>query len=377
MSLKFKVIGLLVALALPLGASAADYISSKNPSESVTKSGIDTLYIANNQINIDSDLKNDLYAAGQNVVVNGNIVDDAFIVSNNVTVNGSVGDSLKAAGSTVNINGNIGSDLFFAGSTINISKNVTVKNDLIGAGGFVTIDGDVGNNIRFAGQTVEINGVVDGSVYVTADTIKIGENAIIRGTLNYRSAKEAEIASGAQVQDIQFDKIKSESKSSAKQFAGAFTSFNLLKLFAAIILGLLLVYIFPKTSNKFVRDGFGELGRNLLIGLVASIVMPTVLIILLASIFGYQVAAIVGSVYLALYLGAGAYAGILLGALIVKLFDKKDYKADWKAVIVGQVAIGIIMIIPLVGWIASLFIFMVALGSILKLSYGSVKKAQR
>lgn len=377
MSLKFNVIGLVIALALPLGASAADYISSKNPSETVTKNDIDTLYIANNQINIDSDLKNDLYAAGQSIVINGNVADDAFVTSNNITMNGSVGDSLKVAGLTININGSVDSDLFFAGSTINISKNVTVKNDVMGVGGFITVDGNVGNNIRLAGTTVEINGQVDGDVYISADTVKIGDSAIIKGTLSYKSSKEAEIAAGAQVGDVKFNRVKSEGETSSKQFAGAVTSFNLLKLFASIILGLLLVYIFPRTSEKLVKDGYSELGRNLLIGLISAIVLPIALIILLASIFGYQAAAIVGSTYIALYLTAGAYAGILLGSLIVKLFNKQDYKADWKAVILGQIIIAIIMAIPIIGWVASLFMFLISLGTILKLGYISVKKAQR
>lgn len=377
MNFKIKILGLLVAIALPIGASAADYVSSKNPSETVTKSNIDSLYIVNNQINIDSNLQNELYAAGQNVTVNGQVADSAFIASNYVTTNGSVGDSLKVAGSTININGNVGSDLFFAGSTVNISKNVVITDDLSGVAGFVSIDGKVGKNVKIAGTTVEINGEIDGDAFVIADNVKIGNQAVIKGTLDYRSPKEAEIASGAQIQDIQFHKSVSKSNTASEKFKEAFTSFNLIKVFAAIILGLLLIYIFPKNSEKIVRDGFAELGRNVLVGLITAVIIPIALIILLASVFGYQVALLSGSVYLTIYLTASAYTGILLGSLIVKLFDKQDYKADWKAVIIGQILFAILVLVPFVGWIINLFLFLVVLGSILKLTYQSVKKAHR
>lgn len=381
MKKKFLALIALVAITFPAGALAADYIGSKGNLDLVRKGeNIKTLYIVNNQVNIEADVSNDLYAAGQNIVIDGNVADDSFVASsNNITVNGSTGDSLKAAGQTININSNIGSDLFMAGTTLNFSKDSVVKDDLNAAGSFITIEGKVGNDFRFAGTTVEINGEIDGDAIINAETVKIGDRAVIKGTLNYKSPNEAQIASGAQIEDIRYNQTveRMNKQSVMTKLKDSFTSFSLLKLLAAIILGVILISVFPKTSDKIVKESYAEVGRNLLVGLISAIVVPIALLILLFSIFGYQISFLAGLTYLLIYMVSGAYASIAVGSFTLKLFEKKDYKADWRAVIIGNIVLALLALIPIVGWIVALIVFLIVLGSILKTGYASVKKAQR
>lgn len=370
-----------VALFIPLVASAAELrVNDEGGSEVIQKGEtVKNVYSFGNNVVADADILGDFVGAGNYVSINGNVQFGVIAAGANVVINGKVNQNIRVAGGNVQINGEVGEDLLVAGGTVQVAPNSKVAGDIVATGGMVNLAGSVGGNINLSGGQVTVDGVVAGNIDAKdVDELKFGDNAVIHGNLKYSSSKEAVVSPKARLLGaVDYQKIKGLSK--VPFIAGLValaTVGKLLSIIGLYILILLLTYLLSRFTKVAVGSGFSKPFAMFGWGFIPLIVMPIVAIVLLASLLGMQASVILGAVYFMLMLIARPLGSILLGTAIFKLFSKNKEKlrVDWLTGLVGLLVATILMIVPFVGWVIPFIFYAMALGVLVKWTWGWVQR---
>lgn len=364
----------LATLMLPMfvfasTASAAEFIMPSEGQQDVTVALGEThknLYIVGNNVRVSGPTMGDLYAAGGKVFIEATVEQDLFIGAGDVTLNFGVGGDVKIGGGNVHINGPIGGDLIVAGGTVTISNTSVIAGDLIMAGGTLELNAPVVGTTRIVGEKVVINSKLEKEVKIEAQELRFGPSAVVFAKVNYKGQSEAVKDTGAQVENLQFEKIEKRDGVS-KHFAGIATLGFVLKLLASFIVIFLLSKLFPKTTSDLVATMVAKPWVNLGIGFLALVVTPIASIFLLFLFVGYMIAFVAFLAYIVLLVMAMFGAALFAGSLLIKLLTKKpDYPLDWQAIAIGVVALAILKFIPVLGWLACLGLFLIAFGAMVR-----------
>ncbi|MBX4211575.1 MAG: hypothetical protein KW806_02170, partial [Candidatus Yanofskybacteria bacterium] len=111
----------------------------------------------------------------------------------------------------------------------------------------------------------------------------------------------------------------------------------------------------------------GNFWHNVLRGFLVMIAVPVAIIILFITVVGIPFAVLLLLGYIALMILAGIGSGIVFGSWLAKVLMKKDpAPVNWKTVIIGTLALSVLRVIPLLGWIPAFLFFLVTLGAITK-----------
>ena len=145
-----------------------------------------------------AEIDNDLIAAGQIVnIKKTSVVSDFRIAAQEVSIKDSfAGQNITVAGETVSIHDTIANAVAAAGRTVYVGGSC--------------------DELTIFGETVYVDGVVNGDVVVGANTVEIGPNARILGTLHVSASAEPVMDRGAEVADVDFTKSESSPYSSAE-----------------------------------------------------------------------------------------------------------------------------------------------------------------
>ncbi|MAF20199.1 MAG: hypothetical protein CMI55_00795 [Parcubacteria group bacterium] len=383
--MKFQKILYLIVTVLLLsfvisGALAAEFRVAQKQGTNITVAKdekVKNLYTAGNVISIDGDIEKGLRAAGNMVTVNGNVENSVCAAGGTVIIRGAVGDSVHAGAGTVIIESQIQEDVFLGGGNIVISKTASIGGDLFVGGGTVDIQGSVVGDVNIGGGQVIINSKIGGNVKANVDELKLDGQAEIVGDLTYSSSKEALIADQAKVLgEINFKKAelgKTDLIKRPKALIGILSLAFLLKVLMGIATGLVLVYIFRNITDKAVKEALTRFWPNLGAGFSALILTPVAFIILLITVVGIGVASLTIAIYGLLILLSVTLASITFGSWLIKVFGKKsEYSVDWKTVILGVIALKLVILIPLVGWLVGLVFALISLGALVRLFYQAV-----
>lgn len=119
----------------------------------------------------------------------------------------------------------------------------------------------------------------------------------------------------------------------------------------ALGVGLLLVLISGNSLRAVGREISDRTGRTVLVGFLALIGVPVVFIVLLISVIGIPVALLLIPL-VPLFSLYGMFAlALVVGERLLAAFDSPQTKDVW-AMVAGVLLIGLIRLIPVLGWIA-------------------------
>jgi hypothetical protein len=324
---------------LPYSAGAA----SEDNFIQNTSSG--NIFGAGDNFQINQDVQGDLVLAGSKLEINGNVVKDFIGAGGDLTVNGNVSGNVIAAGGTIRVNGNVGGDAAAFGGQILLSRGSVVNGDILLSGGDITLDG-----------------IVNGNGQVSAGTLRTGDNFKLKGNLkleaqNYPSNLKNNVGGDLNITSRNETQI---------QYAKASAGFNFLAfiiwLLMSLVMGLILIYIFPgfvSRLKEIVRDSPLKTG---LLGLLILIFLPILSVILLITLFGLSL-----SILLILLLALGLLIAtvpveLLAGEIIYKKIFKKE-AAKLVYYLIGAVIFAIAYEIPLIGGIIRFIALLIGLGA--------------
>jgi len=366
-------VGLLVAVIVPVATFGATIKGGEEITIGEGEVVRDNLYVAGGKIFIGESVYGDVLAAGGDIVVSKDIAEDITIAGGSISVLGSSGGDIRIAGGDILLTGSMVGDLIIVGGAIDVLPEVVVGRDAVIAGGAVSLNGTVKGDTKITGGRVDIVGNIRGNLTVEAEEINIKSSANIGGSIVYKG-KDETILTVEEGATITGATVYEEGKLSGFADRGAlkhklfavFGTLLLMKLATFIVIGLLGVIYFKRFSRSVVRGALEHKGRAFVWGVLTLIVTPVLIGVLFASLVGSLLAFMLILTYVLLIITSGVYAGVILGSWIGKVLQKEEHGfiVDWKYAILGIVALFVVAFIPIIGWLAVLYLFLLSLGSI-------------
>jgi hypothetical protein len=261
-------------------------------------------------------------------------------------------------------------NLAVIGSTANIEKGAVVNGDVILTGGTIAIEGTVNGNVLAIGGAVNIEdtAAINGDVVSVGASVKHSALAKISGqiteqapiNLNFNTAKESSPAQTKQ------DLL-------AKLLTAAFESLAMAAL--AVVLALVFPEQIKRVSDALSKEPLvcGGVGLLIIIGAPVALIILTITIILIPV-------TIVASMLLALALiYSWMVVGYNLGYRLSHLFH-----ASWPTpvasgigVLILSLVVGLIFLIPCIGWIIGFILSLIGLGAVVISRFGSTRYANK
>ncbi|MFB6359883.1 MAG: polymer-forming cytoskeletal protein [Halobacteriales archaeon] len=291
-------------------------------------------------------------------------------------------DSVEAAGGTVIVRG-------------------TVTGDVDAAAGSIIIAGTVEGDVSAGAGSVEITGQVDGDVSVGTGSLMIGEEAVIGGQLKAGAGSariagtvvgDVELGAGSIVLeptatfqgDVRYDgdlddqgatiegaliRDSSIGESQFRPFSGfGSTLFDVYGFLVTLVLGAVLLLVFPDGSRKLSRRLRDEPLSTGLYGLVALVGIPILLVLVAITIIGIPLA-IIGALLFALTLWVGSiYGRYAVGEWLLGYVGTDN---RWLALVVGLV---VVALVPFLGGLVEFLVLLLGLGALGVLALGAVRR---
>lgn len=326
------------------------------------------------------EVKGNYFEANTNVVFNKAVDGNIFLTGDKVTIQGMVnGDAFICASEVV-----LEKDAKILGNVFLIAENFTHSGlvyNLYAAVENYTCDYDglTALDLKVFAKNIKFSGYAERSVYFSADTIELTDDAYIVGHFVYDSNNEPTIAEKA---TIYGEKMSSNMFSIISGIDDSNPVIehivSVLALLATVLLLLLVVNFFkPSTLSKNLQFNFVKCLKALGIGLLSFIVLSIAIIVLLITgIFATFSAILLMGFILALILSSF----IVIIATSIMLYNKfNNDKSKWfvvlYAVLVSLVYYAL-TIIPIAGGIISIIIGLTGFGFIVLWLY-NIRKTNK
>ena len=334
----------------PTPAELADAAAGK-PLGGIPLMGNDYVWFGRNLELGSCKIDNDLLAAGQIVnISNCSMPGSTRIAAQNATIKGTTaGQNITAAAEIVDIKDSTANAVAAAARTVSFSGTC--------------------NELTAYGEKVFIDGTVNGDVKVGANTVEIGTNARIKGTLHVEAASDPVMQRGSEVADVDFK--QSNSRASASDVEGALAGASAMLVMMLTIIGLvgtfvvaiLAEWLFKRHTAAAAGMMRSRTGAMIGTGIIGALAAPIAIIILMSLGITLPVA---GAAAFALF-AMTCVAGGFMGASLFKLAFPR--LSRFKCAMAGGAIMAVAGAIPFLGSLVHAAAFMYLLGYVLQSIY--------
>ncbi|MBV1876787.1 MAG: hypothetical protein KUG79_04000 [Pseudomonadales bacterium] len=360
--------GLLAVLAtnvlIPEQAYALEHRSNKGlvtveASETVD----DTLVITAETIVIDGQVNGDLIAFARRVIVNGAIDGNLISFGKAVSLQGKVNGSVLSGANTLELNGAVVmNDFWGAAHLVTINGQSRIGRNAIVASELAVIAGKVGRDLYGFAESIELSGAVGEDVEAFVDGISLLGAAIVAGDLRIRTHDENKLQQAASATiggEVEYVSRHAEFSDSNRYLSGKYYLWQVLRLVAALLAGILLLWFIPKLRNLTLGSGSAGV-MTAGIGLVTLISMPIILLLLTVTVVGLPFAAIGLFFWLMLIYFAKIVLAAIIGRMV--LSNTTIDESLPLTLLVGLVVVILAINLPLVGGIFSFILTVLGVG---------------
>lgn len=325
----------------------------------------DDLYAAGGTISIVGNAMQDAFLIGGNVFIGNTISEDAFLIGGTVDVIGDIVKDLRIVSGRTTIQGTVGEDVAIASGDVTILPNSVISGDILIASGQTVIEGEVKGGVRGVTGQLVLNGVIDGDIDITADSVTVGPKAILKGAFLYASSNQAEISPDAQVLgEVTFTQVATRSRIE-RALPTLWGTWIFIKFFVLLISALVIQGIFRAISSTFVRTALNDPWKSILRGFLVTIAVPCIIVLVLLTFVGIPFMVLGVSLYVAFLVLAYLFSPIVLGGYIFKVIQKTEHAPiHWKSIAVGVCVVMILGALGIVGSLLQSALFLLTLGSI-------------
>ncbi len=285
-------------------------------------------YIAAGEIiNIDRDNLGDIFIAANEVIISKPVSGDAFIAARKVVINAPIHGSLRVAAEQIEVRSRVGGSFSFMASHVFISTLGEIEKDTYGFTEKFNFEGRVGGNLKLNIPNESdsyIGGKVIGNLEYSASNLTIKDRELISGEIVEKPANEK----GSEHKDN--------------------IGFTIYKAIFMIGMGMLILTLFRKlfeqTYNRFINPKL----RPTVYTILFLLFLPFILLLLLISIIGIPVAVFLAVTTVLLILFSEIPLSMWVGQ---KLFNSTEL--SYKNLIVGTLVVGLLKLLPIIGWVLS------------------------
>ena len=358
------VLAVAAALLVALDASAQVF------GEEVVTEGLvaDNLVVGGRHVHVGARVDGDVVAFGEQLTIGNDIRDDVLAIGRRIGVSGTVGGDVRLAGARVNIGAIVAGDAMAAGRLVQVAPPAQIAGQAWLAGEEVRISGKVGGKLRAAGREITIGGEIGNDVIVHARRIRVMASAKIDGDLTYRSDREAEIHSDAEITgDVTFIRSEGPRHLMGRTFA-VLGAIGLALIAGAILVGVIVVLLFPTFTLAAARATVASPWKSLGLGFALLVSTPIAMGIIASTLVGVPLTFVLLDVYLMAVVFAFFVAALAVGRAAARLARKSgDATTRWGRIAVlavGVVVLGVVAFVPVLGALALAAALSLGLGAL-------------
>lgn len=326
-------------------------------------------------------VSNQFFLIADQVQAGGEFADDAFIVARGLAelnsehqgdtwvlagqtqVGGRHHDHLRLAGQSVLVRGELDRSLYALGSAVVLGTGSVVRGSVLALGENVTLEGVVSGPVMVTAQAVTLAGRLEGQVRLLAQDIVIMPGAYIGGDLIYTSPKELFPQPGQVAGELK--RLQPAGPPPGRAwFSVESVVLQFFKLAAALLTGLLLAGLFPRSTGRAARLLRFNAMRCMLAGLASLLVVPFIALAGVLTVIGIPLAALVaGAAGALLYLGKIVVA-LVIGSLLLRRRGPQSF-----GIVMGAMAIGLLVLysafaLPVIGGSLAFLVALTGAGSL-------------
>ena len=339
----------------------------------------DSRLSAGDDVTLDEYIPGNAFLAGGRVQLANRVGGSAFVTGGEVTVTGSIGRKLYASGGDLRIEGEVEGKVRAAGGKVRVARGARLRSDVTIAGGSVEVEGEVGGDLHVYGESVFINGAVYGDLEIAGESIRVGPDARIAGSLEYKSSgaividPQAQIEQGIEQRDRDERGWLRRAGRGATRVGGALFTLGVVALGALLLLGM----------PAFSREAAGMVRREPLqsagIGCVMLVGIPFAIVMLMITVIGIPLALMMIFGYIALLMLGYLVAAFFVGDLLLeRLGTEKFNSLGWRVLflLLALVALSLVRHVPLIGGFVILLLFLAGIGAFTMRSWKGIRQKE-
>lgn len=325
------------------------------------------------------DAARDVFAGGASLTIDGTVAEDLHVSGFDVEVDARTDGDLYAAGGAVTIRAATDGDLSAAGFSLRTTPGAETGGNARMAGGTLTIEGPVAGALMAAGGEIIFDAPVAGDVWLTGQSITLGDDAKIGGKLIYSAPAEIIIPPGV----IDADRITYRPLDRMKMFEEAREAWEgreyptlpgFMSLFASFVLmlaffiglGAICLAFLPRQVAHLKRIADDRPGTVLLTGIVGLSILFGLVPVSAMTVIGLPLVPIVILTIVAIWvlgyvLGAYAVAMRLAGAFAPGNLPGRMGELGLLALTL--IAAAILNFIPVLGWVLNFALVLFGIGA--------------
>jgi hypothetical protein len=314
----------------------------------------DDLIVSGERVEINGTVDGDLIVFAQSVTVHGHVTGDIIAFAQFLRVDGSVDDNIRGAMNTLTLDGSVGKNVSIVAQSVDIGSNSTIGGSLTCAAGDALIDGKLGRTLlAVVSKHTEIDGSIGGDSRLIGNHLSIGSTAVLSGPVSFNGVEPPDVADGAHlVSPVHF--VQQRRPHRAATVLGFVHA--VLRYGAAVLMGLLLMTTLPgffDAGLRAARRWPTALGIGALTSIVWFFLVIASILLLLAGV-GAGLATVV--LYFPFAYLSQIFVGAWLGEAIVPLHTPGT-GAQLGRLALGLLIIDAVKLVPILGgllWIAVL-----------------------
>ncbi len=325
-------------------------------------------------------VKGDVYAVARTLLVDGTIEGDLLASGGSLVIQGKVGQDARIAGGQVSVTGTIGRNLTVAGGNLELTRTGSVTGGLVAAAGNIIAGAPVGRDAKIAAGNLTVSNQISGNLHVAAGRIRMTSNAVLEGDLMVWSDEAPLIDDYAQLKGTVIHKSLPEFETPSREkllgaVAAVWMFLKAMSFISTLILGLLLIYLFPSYEQTLAGSLRTRPWASLGVGFAVLVLAPVLSVMLAVTLVGAPLALILmGLYFIALYI-ARIPVLIWAGAAVAGLF-KRSPRPGW-ALVIGLLIYSVVTLIPFVGGLICLFVLLFGLGALFLAKLEAYHSARR
>lgn len=340
-----------------------------------TRIGNDT-YMAGASVYAGDAVSGDLIVAGGSVVSEGAIAEDAMVAGGNIDLASTVGGDVRIAGGNVVLSGAVKDSVVGATGQMTI-RGTGIGGDVVWTGGNLSINAPVSGSVRVTGGSVFINAPVSGNVEFSGESLTLGKNAVVLGSIKYESPQVMIAEQGSSVLgtvDYVKKQISPKEKDSFSEsmFGSAFEF--LMGLVGSLVLGLLFHRFWEATTERMCGRRLFHFGLGFLILAVS----PMAILALMITLIGIPLGMLSVFFLAGLFFLTALAMPVVVGSAVYKKWKKQEvYTVTWFTILLGAVILFLLSLIPILGGLIRFILWLIVLGVLSHSLWNGVKNFRK
>ena len=302
-----------------------------------------------------ADTGRDIVLFGNSAVIEADeTVGDVIVFGGSATIHGTATGDVLVFGGGASITGSVYGNVIAFGGGPRLESG-EVKSDIVGFGGGATVDSLVGGNIiSFGGSTSLLaNAVVNGDIFTVGGSLNRSAGAVVNGSVN---------------SPLNMNLSWTGSSLPGLTFFG-FSLFRIWSLLVVVLLGWLIYARLPKHVTQVANTMTLDPAKAVIFGFIGYLAIVPLMLLMVVTIVGIPlVPVLLMAVAVGRLLGQIAL-GLVAGHWLAARLNLET--ASVAVVLFGLTTLGMLSLVPGIGFALSLFYGLVGFGAVLRSRFGT------